>query len=279
MTKRIAVLYIATGPYIAFWKRFIDSFEEKFLKECEVHYYVFTDATNIYRSDESRVHIMYQKSEPWPLPTLLKFHRFLEIREELEKYDYIYQSNANVVCNKVVNETDFLPRQEDGEKLIFTLHPGFMRKKIYDYPYERDSKSGAYVPYNKGKVYVYGAMNGGVAKDYLDLINSLDCGIIEDLKNNRIAKWHDESWVNKAIIGRKDYRLLDPAFSYPIGFEIPYERIISGVPKEDVFDVKNFKGTYPVKRSFLGKIVNRIKYYAEYIKRRLNYIIDTILMK
>lgn len=242
--QTIGILYIAMGPYIAFWDRFFDTFEEYFLPNTEKHYIVFTDAQEFYQSANERVHVKYLKSEPWPLPTLMKFHTFLEYRDELSKYDYLYQSNANIICLKEVKEEEFLPRKEQGEKLMFTLHPGYYQKRRIFRPYDRNRKSLAYVPYNCGNTFVFGAMNGGTAEGYLAFIEHMDARIVEDLKKGIIAKWHDESHINHDIIGRNDYRLLPPAFCYPVGFEIPGDKIITGVEKKTVFDVDAFKGVY-----------------------------------
>lgn len=242
--QTIGILYIATGPYIAFWNRFFDTFEEYFLPDTEKHYMVFTDAHEFYQSSNERVHIKYLKSEPWPLPTLMKFHTFLEYRGELSQYDYLYQSNANIICLQKVEEKEFLPRKELGENLMFTLHPGYYQKNHIFWPYDRNRKSLAYVPYSYGEHFVFGAMNGGTAEGYLDFISTMDKRIVEDLKQGIIAKWHDESHINHDIIGRTDYRLLPPAYCYPVGFDIPGKKIITGVEKKTVFDVDAFKGVY-----------------------------------
>ena len=42
MTK-VAALYIATGRYTVFWPEFYESAEKYLLKDCVVHYFVFTD--------------------------------------------------------------------------------------------------------------------------------------------------------------------------------------------------------------------------------------------
>ena len=42
--RMVAVLYICTGAYVAFFERFFSSFETYFLADCEVHYFVFTDS-------------------------------------------------------------------------------------------------------------------------------------------------------------------------------------------------------------------------------------------
>ena len=261
--KTIAILYIATGPYIAFWNDFYNTFEKYFLNNTEKHYFVFTDAKNIYQASNTRVHTIFQESSPWPLPTLLKFHQFLTIREELLKYDYCYQSNANIICKDYVLEEEFLPRKEKGEDLFFVQHPGYLFNKAVDFPYERSSKSLAYVPYNKGKIFVFGAMNGGFSSSYIDFIEKLDANIVEDLKHNVIALWHDESHVNKALIEINNFRLLPSAYCYPVGFDVPGKCIITGVPKNTVFDVNSFKGVYSQKKiSLIQKI------YIRFLKNR-----------
>ncbi len=267
MSKKqtIGILYIATGPYIAFWNRFFDTFEQYFLPNIEKHYIVFTDAEEFYESTNERVHVKYLKSEPWPLPTLMKFHTFLEYRDELAQYDYLYQSNANIICLKEVKEEEFLPRKEKGEILMFTLHPGYYKKSKILYPYDRNRKSLAYVPYNCGDTFVFGAMNGGTAEGYLNFIQNMDARIVEDLKKGVIAKWHDESHINHDIIGRNDYRLLPSAFCYPVGFDIPGDKIITGVEKKTVFDVDSFKGVYHEEeqgvRYQLRRIGRGLRYY------------------
>lgn len=278
--ETIGVLYIATGPYIAFWNRFFDTFEEFFLPKTEKHYFVFTDSREFYQSDHPRVHVKPLKSEPWPLPTLMKFHTFLEYEEELAAYDYLYQSNANIICLKTVEEAEFLPRKEKGERLMLTLHPGYAGKhKIYR-PYDRNKKSLAYVPYNCGETFVFGAMNGGTAEGYLEFIRKLDENIVEDLKKGVIAKWHDESHINHGIIGRSDYRILPPAYCYPVGFDVPGDKIITGVEKKTVFDVDSFKGVYHEEKKGISYHVRRLVRGTKYVLLPLLGLLwDSLLRK
>ena len=243
--KKVAIIYICTGPYIAYWKNFYDSFESKFLPDWEKHYFVFTDNAEIYQKENARVHYKYQMPLPWPLIALLKFHIALSAENELKQFDFIYISNANIICEQVIKEEDILPRSDKGEHFVFTLHPGYYScKHCYFYPYERDSNSLAYIPYNQGKLYVYGNMEGGYTKYYIELLKDWDVRIMEDLKNRKIAKWHDESYVNHYVAMHNDYRVLNPGYCYPVGFEVPFERKIVGVPKDTVFDVNAFKGYY-----------------------------------
>ena len=52
MTK-VAALYIATGRYTVFWPEFYESAEKYLLKDCEVHYFVFTDAATLPGGDNA----------------------------------------------------------------------------------------------------------------------------------------------------------------------------------------------------------------------------------
>ncbi|MGN0428138.1 MAG: glycosyl transferase family 6 [Agathobacter sp.] len=240
--KTIGILYIATGIYTVFWEEFYKSFEEHFLKHTEKHYFVFTDAKHLYGEENPRIHKTYLHEEPWPLPTLLKFHRFLEIEDELRKMDYLYQSNGPIVCLKEVKEEDFLPRAELGETMMFTQHPGHYLKKTYNRPYERRRESYAYVPYHKGTDFVFGAMNGGTAEAYLHMCKVLDKRIVLDLNKGVIARAHDESHINCYLVELENYRLLPMAYAYPTGFDVPGDKIIACVDKAKYFDVDAVKG-------------------------------------
>ena len=273
--KKVAIIYICTGPYIAYWKNFYDSFESKFLPNWEKHFFVFTDNAEIYQKENARVHYKYQMPLPWPLITLLKFQFVLEIEEELKKYDFIYMSNANIICEQFIEEKDILPRPELGEHIVFTHHPGCYIDKRYNHPYnceyERDPNSLAYIPYNKGKIYVYGNMHGGYTQYYIALVRELARRINEDLKKGKIAKWHDESHVNHYAATHDDYRVLDPGYCYPVGFEVPFERKIVGVPKDTVFNVNDFKGYYsPTQKNKLLLYIDVI--YKKIIKNNMPFL-------
>lgn len=258
--KKIAILYICTGQYSVFWKDFFLSFEEKFLNNTEIHYFVFTDVKYIYNENKcSRIHRIYSDPLPWPLPTLLKFNEFLKIEENLKAFDYIFQSNANIVCSNEVFEKDFLPDSKLGEELIFVLHPGYRNKRTIYSPFERNSKSKAFVPYSNKKQYVFGAMNGGIASSYITMIRDLSEKINEDLKKNIIAKWHDESHINHYVYTHDNIKILSPSYCYPVGLEIPEKPLISGVSKATKFDVNTFKGNYQVERKNFEKLLYYLK--------------------
>ena len=175
--KSIGILYICTGPYYLFWEDFFKSFEAKFLTDYEKKYFVFTDAKHIYAEDNPNVKKYKLDPQPWPLITLLRFATFLSIKNDLKDCDYLMFSNANIVCDDFITESEFLPRIEKGEKIFVTSHPGYYKKDKLSFPYERHSRSLAYVPWNCGENYVIGAMFGGTRNAFLTMAKVLNTRI------------------------------------------------------------------------------------------------------
>ena len=281
MNRSIGILYLCTGPYKLFWEDFYNSFEDNFLPNTEKNYYVycdnFDDGFDNYKNN-ARVKLITINAMPWPLITLLRFNYFLMQEEYLKKHDYLMFSNANIFCNRQVTEEEFLPRINKGEKISFVQHPGYYKKKaFFNYQFERSKKSTAYIPYNYKSPYIIGAMFAGETDAFLHMSHVLKNRIEADLKNNIIARWHDESQMNRYIIGKNDYRLLDPGFCYPVGFDLPVENKIMGVSKQAKFDVKTFKGT---NENTTG-LVFLIKRIFRRIKNEgfIWYLRDCILMK
>lgn len=276
MDKSIGILYICTGPYYLFWEDFYKSFQEKFLRNTKKKYFVFTDAEHIYAEDSENVQLIKIDNQPWPLITLLRFNTFLSIEPELIKCDYLMFSNANIICDDIITEEEFLPR--NGEDLFVTAHPGYYGKKIYEFPYDRNPKSLAYIPWNCGKDYVIGAMFGGTSQGFVQMSKALKSNIEEDLKKNIIAKWHDESHLNRYVAGRKGVRVLSPEYCYPYGMNVDYEKKISAVSKQAKFDVKTFKGHYEVKRNPLKRFLGSVK-RSMLVKEKLHYCFDKAVNK
>lgn len=221
--KKVGILYICTGKYTVFWPEFYLSSEQYFLKNSEVHYYVFTDAETIeFQNENERIHVIHQDAYDWPYSTLLRFSIFLSASEELKKCDYIFFFNANAQFAAPICEEEFLPQSSAGENLLVVRHPGFYNKKKYEFTYDRNPQCSAYIPYWKGRVYVCGGINGGKTESFLTMCEILEQKINQDLEKGIIPKWHDESQINRYILDRKDLKVLSPAYCYPEGWNIPY---------------------------------------------------------
>ncbi len=238
--QKIAILYICTGKYQVLWKEFYESFEKLFLTSCSKDYYVFTDADSIeYEQDNHRIHRIYQEALPWPYPTLLRFKMFLKIEKELKSYDYIFFFNSNAEARMQITEEMILPRKEFKESLVMVKHPSF-NWSVLNNPYDRNFHSKAYIPYGLGKVYIQACILGGTSKAFMRMTKTISDRIDRDLKKDVIALWHDESYVNRYLVFRRDYRLLGREFARQ-RLHPDSECVILMRPKEDYFNVESVK--------------------------------------
>lgn len=236
---RVGVLYICTGEYVLFWKKFYKSMKRHFLRGADVHYYVFTDSDKIYGEQNRDVHRIFQKQLGWPYDTLRRFDMFLSIEDQLNECDYLFFFNSNLVIKKKITKNEFLPTPK--EKLVFTKHPGFYSKGNEEFTYERNPESTAYIPQGKGNVYVAGGLNGGEREAFLEMAKELRRRIAVDENNGIIAIYHDESQINRYVYELKDYKLLHPGFLYPEDWKIPFPVIGCLLAKSKYINVDRIK--------------------------------------
>lgn len=233
--KKVAILYIALGRYITFWKDFYESCE-KHLGPCKKHYFVWTDNKSFEYSDAKNVTITPAQKRGWPYDTLLRFQMFLERQKELAEFDYIFFFNANMQFVNPVDLSEITPRDwHDG--LVAGSHPGrhgdVLAANPDGFDYERRPESTAYIPFGKGKHYVCGAFNGGTSSDFLKMCKKLKKNIQIDLDNDIIACVDDESHLNAYLVDKK-FLLCGRAYGFPEGklkhvnsVEMPMVKIIS----------------------------------------------------
>lgn len=95
-------------------------------------------------------------------------------------------------------------------------HLPYYGKNPIFHPYERRRKSRAGIPYNCGTWYVAGGLNGGQSAAYLDLCRELKARTDEDLSHGVIARFHDESQLNRLVAEQPGrFRILGPEYCTP----------------------------------------------------------------
>lgn len=188
----IAILYICTGKYSAFFQDFYNSCENFFLRNHTKEYFVFTDQTN--HTHYKNVNIIYQKDLGWPGNTLFRFKMFNSITDRLINFDYIYFFNANTLFLEEITDSEFIPSINDSYLIGLSWQHIYQNKNKF--PYERNSKSKAFIPINEGTYYFQGGILGGRKLEFLKMSNILAQNIDNDYSNNIIAINHDESHLN-----------------------------------------------------------------------------------
>lgn len=226
---RIAILYICTGRYSIFWKDFFISCEKYFVPTYEKHYFVFTDDKKICIFND-RVHYIHQDNLGWPDVATKRYHILVTIKEQLQVFDYIFFFNANArFCRPI--DASYLPDTESP--FVFQQHPGFYNKPSWRFPFEQNPLSQAYIARRHASYYLASGINGALCDAYLDMIESIKKAVDVDLQHGLVARWHDESHLNKFAIG-KSFKLWHPGFATPDGRNLPFPRMIRLVDKRSV---------------------------------------------
>lgn len=202
---RIALCLIATAKYRRYVSASLAAARQFFCRNHTVQFFVFSDA-----APEQAADISYYKieHEPWPGPTLHRYHTLLKARDDLAKYDYVYYVDADARFIGPVDSEIF------GE-LVATIHCGYYKTSREHFPYERRTDSLAYIQSSEGIHYYAGGFQGGSAAAFIAAMQSMAGSITADEKKNVIAKWHDESHWNRYCVDHPPTVQLDHMYHWP----------------------------------------------------------------
>lgn len=246
----IGVIIVATGKYINFIPRLLEAGKKYFLSKHNVTFFIMTNEPY---APEKNVILLYQPHMAWPYSTMLRYKAYLEYRKYYEYNDYLFFMDADLVYADEIDETIL------GET-VATLHPAFVnphyaqinakkyphiifnpedwviQKDRYEYECFNE-ESTAYL--ESGEYYFYGALFGGKSTVILNIIDSIYKNMKTDFKRGIIARWHDESHLNKYFNTHLPEKILPPLYAYPdvyVGydqFEAPFSRKITAITKVD----------------------------------------------
>lgn len=237
---KICIVTVATNNYIQFVERLLTDVEKYFLKGSEIQCLLFTDQ-EIETSDNIKV--SYIEHKPWPEPAMKKYNYINSESQYLKSFDYIYLFDADVA---IVDEVG--PEVLDDS--IGVLHPYKILEDKSTYPYEKRKESTAYVEDKEHDKYYAAAFVGGKSTTFLKMAEVISERVETDEKNGVIAKWHDESHLNK-YFNENPPTVLSPSYMFPeelIGnHHYPFSPKIVALKKESSFnDEKIQMGQYPV---------------------------------
>ena len=239
MEKSVAILTIATNGYKDYWQEMAKSLLENL--DCNVVLHVASEsldiADKIILSDSKKQSIKIHQIPAfgWPEATLLRFEIYEKIVEEITQ-DYICYIDADMLVHK--NFVKSLNSKLEENDVLLVRHPGFYRPrrkrlaKLYvRHPkilisdmkkmvvvgslgsWETNRKSQAYVERRLRKIYVCGGFWIGKNFQIKKLITELSLEVRRDSLNNVMAKWHDESHLNKWAISNS-HLLIDPMYCF-----------------------------------------------------------------
>ena len=214
----VAVVFIGTEKYLDFLPSWYERCEENLLPGVDKKYLVFTDG-DIPEAPDNAV-IYKQEHLEWPYITLYRFKIIEKALEEISKCEWLIFLDADMaVVDKVTSEEVFSDKPYLG-----VHHPcHFLKFQPHHKPpgsFETNPLSTAKVPNDYDfSVYWQGCLWGGKVPYVFELIDELQNRTNDDLKDDIIAVWHDESHLNKFFIENKErVHTLPSSYAYPEDF-------------------------------------------------------------
>lgn len=233
---KVGILYIAIGIYTDFWNDFYQSSEKYFLPDVEKEYYVFSDKDVFHGNN---IHFYHQEDLGWPGNTLHRFKMFLGPMDDFSCCDYLFFFNANVLFKSPVLPQEILPSETENYFTALSWHP-FRIKHSDQYPYDRNSKSAAYILQGEGAYYFQGGLNGGRKTEYCAFIKECAAAVEQDLSNGICARVNDESYLNKYLLNRQ-VKVLDTTYGKPEEWFFPFKAKIIFRDKNKFLGIANIR--------------------------------------
>ena len=217
--NKVAICFIGTGKYLNYLPNYYEHIEEHFLPESEKTFLVFTDGELDGMPDNV---IRYQQDHlDWPFITLKRFEILNQARQEIMKNDWFVFIDADALVTSDITEEEFF----DSNKPFFGVHHpchflGMQPHGKFPGAFETNPKCRASITEDADvSTYWQGCLWGGKVPYVFELIDELQNRTNDDLKDDIIAVWHDESHLNKFFIENKErVHTLPSSYAYPEDF-------------------------------------------------------------
>lgn len=201
-------------------QRFFELFKEQHKDTPLATYEQYVQEAKRYFEDiRKRVTIFPTEPVEWPMPTLMRYHLFLQQEEKLRDFDYIFYIDTDMRI------TDWIGEEILGD-LVAAQHPMYALRMNYQPPYEPNPESSAYIP-RPGRIieedgkkrfeqlYYAGGFQGGKTESFIKAMKTMRENIDKDFGINYVARWNDESHWNKYLFENPPTIVLDPGYIYP----------------------------------------------------------------
>jgi hypothetical protein len=145
-------------------------------------------------------------AQGYPMETLHRYHTILDHANVFTSYSHIFYIDVDSLFVAPVGEEILC----DG--ITATLHAGFREGfGAWETRYE----SMACVPPVMQKRYYCGGFNGGSREAYLTMARSIRSGVEADAAAGFMAKWHDESFLNRYLAYHLPAKVLSSNYCFP----------------------------------------------------------------
>jgi histo-blood group ABO system transferase len=230
---RIGLCVMATGVYIQYIPRLLDSADRYFLPNHEVTYFVFTDSS----FEHAHTTTIYQEQLGWPYDSMMRFHTYLKHADQFADLDYVYAIDADMGFAAHVGDEIL----SDRVATILSVHL-FKAQK----PYEANPLSTAYVHVNEGREYYAGAFYGGSRDEFVRLVKKTSEQVDIDLARGYIAWANDESHINRYFVDNRPTLELSPSYCHFEHWQSPFPKKIIAYDDKDYTQTRKASALNPI---------------------------------
>lgn len=216
----VGLLIMATGKYVEFVPRLIESARNYFLTDHAVTYFVFTQGALPQAPDIVKIE---QGQLGWPYDTMMRFHVYHKNKDTFARMDYLFALDADMVFVASVG-------QEILADLVGTVQPNYLFDQK---PYETNPLSTAAINRGEGKHYFAGAFYGGKREQFERLLLTIKTNIDIDLARGIIASVNDESHLNRYFVDNPPNKVLNASYCHFESWHSPYQKKIVAFDKPD----------------------------------------------
>lgn len=227
----ISIFVIATKSYLDCAHNLIDSAMKWHVGESRVQFILLTDRnTDSLRvantSSFFTINPFQITSYGWPEATLFRFHLMLEHWHHVSGSIVMYlDADTKIVAPLNFQELSGFCVNPLSNGVTPVFHPGYYKRSpVLDLifrtrfgPWETNRKSTAYVSSNLREHYACGGVFWGLHDSFHQLCLEIKSQIDKDSKNKVVAKWHDESHLNKWLTTHPTM-LATPEWAYAPGY-------------------------------------------------------------
>jgi len=220
----IGVMTVATNIYFDYWQQMVSSADEQSFKSDQITFFVFTEQIQKIEAfsrtlKNVKVHGFRVFPHRWPDATLLRYQMFSDQYSNMNT-DVLMHLDADMIFAS--NPWGNIRRLMANNQICLIQHPGFWRSKglsgvafylrhpLTTYKdlrmkislggigaWETRPQSVAFVPRKLRRQYFCGGTWFGPQQAIGEMLEELSGQVSEDKKIEVIAKWHDESHLNK----------------------------------------------------------------------------------
>lgn len=257
----VALISVATGMYFKYWKNMVSSFEDSNPRASNVTFVVFTDQADeaeAFLSAGRRGQVFPTTAVPWPESTMNRYelygsrsaeiHRMADVIVHLDA-DMLFRSclDPEVLEEAVKSGVCFVqhpgyfrPSGLLGRLRLYLRHPNYLRQDVSTRlrgqapgDWEARKESAAFVPKSSRQSYFCGGVWFAASRVFSSFVAEVACSIDSDRKTGIVARWHDESHLNRIAAERTNRGTLDPAYCYAPGYPnlVGVSSIIEAVEK------------------------------------------------